>query len=153
MASSYGASVAIAEDRELGGTCVNVGCIPKKLFVYASHFFEDFADSAGFGWSLGERAFDWPSLLAAKDREIARLNGVYAKLLDEAGVELLSGHARVVDPNRVDVDGSEYTAANILVATGSWPVLPEIPGIEYAISSNEAFHLDPQPEQAIAFGA
>jgi glutathione reductase (NADPH) len=152
FSAGLGARVAIAEERDLGGTCVNVGCIPKKLFVYASHFREDFEDAAGFGWTVGPRSFDWPTLIANKDREIARLNGVYAKLLDDAGVTRIEGRARIVDPHTVEVAGRRMTAEHILVATGGWPWLPGIPGIEHAISSNEAFHLESLPRRALVVG-
>jgi glutathione reductase (NADPH) len=152
ISASYGARVAVAEESDLGGTCVNLGCIPKKLFVYASHFRDDFEDAAGYGWSVGERSVDWSKLLANKDREIARLNEIYRKLLSDAGVDLLDGRARVVDPHTVEVAGKRVTAENILVATGGRPVVPEIPGIELAITSNEAFHLSVLPERAIVVG-
>lgn len=152
VAAGLGARVAVAEERYLGGTCVNVGCIPKKLFVYASHYGEDFQDAAGYGWSVGERRFDWKALLAAKDREIGRLNGVYARLLDEAGVARLEGHARVVDPHTVEVGGRRITAGNLLVATGGWPHVPEIPGAELAITSNEIFHLPELPRRLAIVG-
>ncbi len=152
ISASYGARVAVAEESDLGGTCVNLGCIPKKLFVYASHFRDDFEDAAGYGWSVGERSVDWSKLLANKDREIARLNEIYRKLLSDAGVDLLDGRARVVDPHTVEVAGKTVTAGNILVATGGRPVVPEIPGIELAITSNEAFHLSVLPERAIVVG-
>ncbi len=152
MAASYGARVAVAEDDRMGGTCVNVGCIPKKLFVMASHFSEDFEDAAGFGWSVGERDFDWPTLIANKDVEITRLNNVYNSMLDNAGVTRIDGTASLADANTVEVNGKNYTADTILVATGSWPVLPEIPGIEHAISSNEAFYLKEFPKRAAVVG-
>jgi glutathione reductase (NADPH) len=152
FSARYGARVAVAEDSALGGTCVNVGCIPKKLFVYAAHFREDFDDSAGFGWSLGDRTFDWPTLLEAKNREISRLNDIHDKMLREAGVDLIHGRARIAGPNSVEVSGKTYSAANILVATGGWPTLPAIPGIEHAISSNEAFFLESLPKRAIVVG-
>ncbi len=152
ISAGYGARVAVAEDKDLGGTCVNVGCIPKKLFVYASHYQEEFEDSAGFGWSLGDRKFDWQTLLQNKNREIARLNEVHDTLLSNAGVDLVNGRARVVDPNTVEVEGKTFTATNILVATGGWPSVPSIPGIEHAITSNEAFHLEQLPKRAIVVG-
>ena len=152
MAAAAGARVAVAEERELGGTCVNVGCIPKKLFVYASHFGEAFEDAAGFGWRVGERSFDWTTLRENKDREIERLNGIYARLLDQAGVELKPGHAHLVDANTVEVEGERHTAETILVAVGSWPELPRIPGIEQGISSNEIFHLESFPERLLVVG-
>ena len=141
MSAAYGARVAVAEERYLGGTCVNVGCIPKKLLVYGSHFAGDFEDAAGFGWTVGERAFDWPSLIRNKDQEIARLNSIYRGLLESHGVDLFESRARVLDPHTVEVDGRKVTAANILVATGGWPTVPNVPGREHAITSNEAFHL------------
>jgi glutathione reductase (NADPH) len=152
ISASYGARVAVAEERYLGGTCVNVGCIPKKLLVHASHFAEDFEDAEGFGWSVGERKFDWARLIANKDTEIERLNSVYGRLLDEAGVTRMDGRARLVDPHTVEIDGRTHTAANLLIATGGWPTLPVIPGIEHAISSNEAFHLQSLPERVIVVG-
>ncbi|MCP5059399.1 MAG: glutathione-disulfide reductase [bacterium] len=152
MAAGQGARVAVAEDDRLGGTCVNVGCIPKKLFVLASHFSEDFEDAAGFGWSVGPRSFDWPTLLENKDKEITRLNGVYQRMLDGAGVTLISGRATIVDAHTVEVGEQRYTAENILVAVGSWPHLPDIPGIEHAISSNEAFYLEELPKRAAIVG-
>jgi glutathione reductase (NADPH) len=129
-----------------------LGCIPKKFFVYAAHFREEFEDAAGFGWVAGERCFDWPTLLRNKDREIARLNGVYAKLLEEAGVAHIEGRARVVDPHTALVEGQRFTAENILVATGSWPSVPEVEGVEHAITSNEAFHIERLPPRAIIVG-
>src|SRR5262247_414538 len=103
MSASYGARVAVAEERYLGGTCVNVGCIPKKLLVYASHFSEDFEDAAGYGWTVGERSFDWKRLIENKDREIDRLNGVYRRLLEQSGVEIFDERARIVGPHEVEV--------------------------------------------------
>jgi glutathione reductase (NADPH) len=152
MSAGFGARVAVAEVRHLGGTCVNAGCIPKKFFVYAAHFREDFEDAAGFGWVVGERRFDWPTLLRSKDREIARLNGVYAKLLEDAGVAHVEGRARVVDPHTLEVGGQRFTAENILVATGSWPSVPRVEGVEHAITSNEAFHIERLPPRAIIVG-
>ena len=152
MSASFGAKVAVAEERYLGGTCVNVGCIPKKLLVYASHFSEDFSDAAGYGWTVGERSVDWRKLIANKDREISRLNGVYRNILSDNGVEIIEGHAEIVDPHTVTVDGKRHTAKFILVAVGSWPMVPKIPGAEHAITSNEAFHLGSLPEKVIIVG-
>jgi glutathione reductase (NADPH) len=152
MSARYGARVAIAEERDLGGTCVNLGCIPKKLLVYASAFRRDVADAAGFGWTAAPPSHDWRALIANKDVEIARLNGVYARLLDDAGVQRIAGRARIVDAHTVAVGAETWSAEHILVATGSWPTLPDVPGIEHAISSNEAFHLDAMPERAIVVG-
>jgi glutathione reductase (NADPH) len=152
MAAMTGARVAVAEAGALGGTCVNVGCFPKMLFVYASHFADDFGDAAGFGWTVGERSLDWPRLLANKNREIERLNGVYARLLDGAGVTRFEGRATLVDANTVEVAGRRHRAANILVATGGWPSLPDVPGIEHAVTSNEMFHLPALPSRAVVVG-
>src|SRR5258705_2864572 len=139
MSASYGARVAVAEDRYLGGTCVNVGCIQKKHFSYAAIYADDFEDARAYGWTLGDKSFDWSTLIANKDKEIARLNGVYGKLLDDAGVRRIEARARIVDPHTVEAGGKSYTAERLLVSTGGWPVLPEVPGIELAITSNEAF--------------
>jgi glutathione reductase (NADPH) len=152
MSAAYGARVSVAEERYLGGTCVNVGCIPKKLLVYASAFREEFADAAGFGWTVGSREHTFQTLIANKDREIARLNGVYARLLDQAGVTRIEGRARILDPHTVVVAGRRITAEHILIAVGGWPVMPQIPGIEHAISSNEAFHLKELPARVIVVG-
>jgi glutathione reductase (NADPH) len=121
-AARFGARVAIAEERYLGGTCVNVGCIPKKLLAYAAHFREDFDDATSYGWQPGEPAFDWSALIANKDKEIARLNGVYEKLLQGSGVEIFSTRATVVDAHTVELSGTRLTASHILIATGGWPV-------------------------------
>jgi glutathione reductase (NADPH) len=152
VSASYGAKVAIAEAGRFGGTCVNVGCIPKKLFSYAAHFREDFEVARAYGWTVGEPRFDWQALLANKDREILRLNGVYERALVNAGVEIYRARATVVGPNEIEVEGKRRTAKQILVATGSWPVLPAIPGIEHAITSNEAFHLERLPRRAVVVG-
>ena len=152
VCAGYGARVAIAESGPFGGTCVNVGCIPKKLFSYAAHFREDFDIAASFGWTLGEPRFDWRTLRANKDREIARLNGVYERLLVDAGVTIYRARARVRDAHTVEVDGRTVTARHILIATGSWPQVPAIPGSEHAITSNEAFHLERLPRSALVVG-
>jgi glutathione reductase (NADPH) len=152
VSAGYGAKAAIAESDRFGGTCVNVGCIPKKLFSYAAHFREDFETAAAFGWTVGEPRFDWPTLLANKDREIARLNGIYERVLSLAGVEILRGRATVVDPHTVRMGSRNITAKHILVATGSWPHVPEIPGRELGISSNEAFRLERLPRRALLVG-
>ena len=151
-AARLGARVAAAEERYLGGTCVNAGCIPKKLLSYAAHYGEDFAHAAGYGWRLAAPAFDWHALIANKDREIERLNGVYAKLLAGAGVTLLRGRAMLADAHTVVVDGRRISARYILIATGGWPVVPPIPGAELAISSNEAFHLGELPRRVLVVG-
>jgi len=152
VSASYGAKVAVAEERYLGGTCVNVGCIPKKLLVYASHFGADFEDAAAFGWTVGERHVDWAKLIANKNKEISRLNDVYRKLLRDSGVTIMDSHAEIVDPHTLVVDGKQITANYILVAVGSWPIVPKIPGAEHAITSNEAFYLPSLPEKVIIVG-
>jgi glutathione reductase (NADPH) len=152
MSASYGARVAVAEHAALGGTCVNVGCIPKKLMVYASMFREEWEDAAGFGWSAPEPQHSFARLIANKDQEIARLNGIYGRLLDQAGVKRLEGRARIVDAHHVAVGKESWSAEHILVATGGWPWLPAIPGIEHAITSNEAFHLTSLPERVLIVG-
>jgi glutathione reductase (NADPH) len=152
VSASYGAKVAVAEADRFGGTCVNVGCIPKKLFSYAAHFREDFEIARGYGWTVGEPRFDWPTLLANKDREIARLNAVYERVLAAAGVEILRGRATILDRHEVELGGKTYKARHILVATGSWPQIPDIPGRELAITSNEAFHLERLPRRALVVG-
>jgi len=152
FAAGFGAKVAVAESRYLGGTCVNVGCVPKKLLVYGAHFAEDFEQSSGFGWSLGEPNFDWATLIANKDREINRLNGIYRNLLVNSGVTLHEAHAKIVGPHEVEVNGERFTAKNILIATGGWPQIPEIPGHEHAISSNQAFFLKELPKRVLVVG-
>ena len=152
FAANFGAKVAAAEDRYMGGTCVNVGCIPKKLFVYASHFPHDFEDAAAYGWTVGEASFDWTTLRDNKDKEIGRLNGIYENMLGNAGVEVFKARATVVDPHTVDVGGKQVTAKYILIATGGWPSVPDIPGKEHAITSNEFFHMEEWPERAIVVG-
>jgi glutathione reductase (NADPH) len=152
VAAQYGARVAVAEERYLGGTCVNVGCIPKKLLVYAAEFGEAFADAPGFGWTLDRPRFDWQTLIANKNREIARLNGVYEKLLTGVGVNVLREHATVIDAHTVAVGNKRYTTRYLLVATGGWPTIPSIPGAGLAISSNEAFFLPKLPSSVILVG-
>jgi len=152
FSAGFGARVAVAEERFMGGTCVNVGCIPKKLFAYASHFSDEVEDAAGFGWSVGETTFDWPTLVANKDKEIERLNGIYDRMLHAAGVEVFNARARVVDPHTVEVGGKTVTAEQILVATGGWAVVPNIRGRELAITSLEAFYLDKLPETILIVG-
>ena len=152
MSAGFGARVAVAEDRYLGGTCVNVGCVPKKLFVYASHFAEEFAHARGFGWHPEAPSFDWPTLLNNKNKEISRLNGIYQGLLDNTGVTLFEDRATIVDAHTVSVSNKNISAEKILVATGGWPSVPEIPGKEHIITSNEAFFLESLPERIIVVG-
>ncbi|WP_460423833.1 glutathione-disulfide reductase [Pseudomonas sp. ZL2] len=152
FAAGFGAKVAVAESRYLGGTCVNVGCVPKKLLVYGAHFADDFEQAAGFGWSLEDAQFDWGQLIANKNREIERLNGIYRNLLVNSGVTLLEGHAKLTGAHEVEVDGQRYSAEHILIATGGWPQIPDIQGKELAISSNEAFYLKDLPKRVLVVG-
>ena len=152
IAAGFGARVAVAEHHRVGGTCVIRGCVPKKLLVYASHFHEDFEDAAGYGWTVSAPHFSWPTLIANKNHEISRLEGIYAKLLEASKVTVLRGKAVVGDPHSIDMEGRSIAAANILVATGGWPNMPRIPGIEYCISSNEAFELAMQPRRVLMVG-
>ena len=152
FAAGFGAKVAVAESRYLGGTCVNVGCVPKKLLVYGAHFSDDFEHAKGFGWTVEKPTFDWPTLIANKNQEIQRLNGIYRNLLLNSGVQLLEGHARLVDAHTVEVDGQRFTAEHILIATGGWPQIPDVPGREHAITSNEAFFLEQLPKRVIVVG-
>ncbi len=152
VSASLGARVALIEEGRLGGTCVNVGCIPKKLFSHAAHFAADFEDARGYGWQPGANRFDWPTLIANKDTEIARLNGVYAGLLADAGVAVIAARGTVVDPHTVEAGGRRMTARHILIATGGWPVVPRIPGAEFAITSNEAFALQRLPGRVAVVG-
>jgi glutathione reductase (NADPH) len=152
MASGHGVKVAIAEERYLGGTCVNVGCVPKKLFVYASQFRDQFDAAAGFGWMVGKSAFNWSSLIANKNQEIKRLQGVYNNLLQKAGVRIITGRANLLDAHTVAVDGAEYSAERILIATGGWPSVPDIPGKQHVVTSNEMFFLDQLPKRIIIVG-
>ena len=152
MAASYGAKVAIAEDRYLGGTCVNVGCVPKKLFVYGSHYGEDFDDARAYGWHTEPAHFDWPTLRDNKTREIERLNGVYRGLLDGAGVEIIEDRAVLTGPHAVQIGNIRATARYILIATGSWPMVPAFPGNDLVVTSNEAFHLPEFPKRVLIVG-
>ncbi|MDU3295544.1 MAG: FAD-dependent oxidoreductase, partial [Pseudomonas aeruginosa] len=152
FAAGFGARVAVAESRYLGGTCVNVGCVPKKLLVYGAHFSEDFEQARAYGWSAGEAQFDWATLIGNKNREIQRLNGIYRNLLVNSGVTLLEGHARLLDAHSVEVDGQRFSAKHILIATGGWPQVPDIPGKEHAITSNEAFFLERLPRRVLVVG-
>ncbi|WP_287812909.1 FAD-dependent oxidoreductase, partial [Pseudomonas sp.] len=152
FAAGFGAKVAVAESRYLGGTCVNVGCVPKKLLVYGAHFADDFEQAQGFGWTLGDADFNWQTLIANKNREIQRLNGIYRNLLVNSGVTLLEGHARIVDAHHVEVDGQRFSTERILIATGGWPQVPDIPGREHAITSNEAFFLPQLPKRVLVVG-
>ena len=152
FAAGFGARVAVAESRYLGGTCVNIGCVPKKLMAYAAHSSEDIALSRSFGWDAQVAGFDWATLIGNKDREIERLNGIYGRLLENSGVTLLNGHARITGPHQVAVNGQTYSAQHILLATGGWPVLPDIPGKELMTDSNQVFYLKQQPQRVLVIG-
>ena len=152
MAASFGAQVAVAEELYLGGTCVNVGCVPKKLFAYAAHFAEDFKDAQGYGWDQSDTTFSWQRLVENKNTEITRLNGIYHNLLTGAGVTLVNGRAQLVDSHTVAIGDKTYSAERILIATGGWPFIPEFPGREHVISSNEVFYLDQLPKRCVVVG-
>lgn len=152
MASTYGARVATAEDRYMGGTCVNVGCVPKKLFVYASHFHEEYQNAEGFGWGEAKPDFDWPTLLKNKNTEISRLNGIYQGMLDNAGVTHFDGRARIVDDHHISIGDQVISTDKILIATGGWPSVPTFPGSEHVITSNEAFFLESLPKRSLVVG-
>jgi glutathione reductase (NADPH) len=152
MSAGFGARVAIAEDRYMGGTCVNVGCVPKKLYVYAAEYGKGFADARGFGWQCEAPRFDWATLRDNKKAEIARLNAIYRNLLDGAGAQRIEGRARLVDAHTVAVGESRYSAAKILIATGGWPHIPEFPGSEHAVTSNEIFDLPQFPRRLVIVG-
>lgn len=152
QAAALGKKVAIAEESRVGGTCVIRGCIPKRLLSYAAHFHEDFDDARGFGWQTGGASFDWPSLIANKDKEIDRLNGIYKKLLAESGVTLIEKRAVLKSRQEVAVGEEILSGQTILIATGGWPVKPMVAGIEHAITSNEAFHLSSLPKRVVIVG-
>ena len=152
MSASYGARVGIAEERYLGGTCVNVGCVPKKLFSYGSHFAGDFEDAAAYGWNVGAATLDWKRLIENKNREILRLNGIYRRILESNNVTIHEARATLKDAHMLDVGGQTITADKILVATGGWPSVPDVPGKEHAITSNEAFFLEDLPKRCIIVG-
>jgi glutathione reductase (NADPH) len=152
LAAGLGLRVAIVENRYLGGTCVNVGCVPKKLFVYASQFQEDFRAAGGFGWWVGEPRFDWPVLLAQKNREIERLQGVYRNMLTRSGAAVITGKARLLDAHTVEVGDRQFRAERILIATGGWPSIPDFPGKEFVVTSNEMFMLETLPGRILIVG-
>lgn len=152
MAAATGAKVAVVEEKYLGGTCVNVGCVPKKLFYYGSHFHEDFSDAKGFGWRVDKAEFDWPTLRDNKNKEIARLNAVYQRILEAPGVEIIRGRALITGLHEVNVDGQNYTAKKILIAAGGRPYIPEFEGSEYAYSSDDVFYLESLPKDMLVVG-
>jgi len=152
-AASYGAKVAIAEESLVGGTCVIRGCIPKKLMVYGSHFPGLFEAAAGYGWNVGESELDWERLITSVDHEVLRLSKLHIGFLEKAGVELIQSRAKFLDPHTLEVDGRKITAEKILIAVGGRPVKPELPGMEYTITSNEMFHLPKQPKHIVILGS
>ncbi|HBH25811.1 MAG TPA: glutathione-disulfide reductase [Rhodospirillaceae bacterium] len=153
IAAQHGARVALAEASALGGTCVNLGCVPKKLFAYAADMSTEFAAAPGFGWAVTKcPAFDWPTLRDNKDAEIARLNGLYRKGLESAGVQIVKGFARFAGPHAIEVGGKTHTAQNIIIATGGYPRRLGIPGGEHAKTSDDMFHLDVLPQTALILG-
>ena len=152
MSAGFGARVAIAEDRYMGGTCVNVGCVPKKLYVYASEYGKGFDDAREFGWSSGEKRFDWATLRDNKKTEISRLNAIYRRLLDGVDADIIDGRARIIDPNTVAVGDKHYTTRKILIATGGWPHKGDFPGADLAVNSNEIFDLPEFPERLLIIG-
>ncbi|GAB5363290.1 hypothetical protein AAMO2058_000870800 [Amorphochlora amoebiformis] len=157
IAASHGATVGVADDLDvgLGGTCVNVGCVPKKLFAYGAEASTEMRDAYGFGWNFKNKYPnpDWKRLITNKNNEIARLNGIYEKMLKNTGVDVYKARAELTGPNSVMVDGKEISAGKILIAVGGWPTMPKIPGSEYMISSNEAFYLKSPPKQAVMIGS
>ena len=152
IAAGLGARVAVAEERYFGGTCVNVGCVPKKLFSYAAHYRDDLEDSRGFGWRVNDPGFDWQTLLHNKNKEINRLNGIYKSILDDNGVTVFETRAMLKGPHAVAVDGRIVSARYILLAVGGWPYVPDYEGREYAVTSNEVFHLDSLPDSMLVVG-
>lgn len=153
IAAGHGARVGICEESRVGGTCVIRGCVPKKLLVFASQFAESFEDCAGYGWHLGDSTFSWSDLIAAKDREIDRLNQVYLRLLENAGVELFMGRGRLVGSHTIEVGDRRLTAEKILIAVGGRPWVPKIPGAELGFVSDQAFHLEQLPRRVLIAGA
>tara|TARA_B100000965_G_scaffold406790_1_gene448684 strand:+ start:74915 stop:76279 length:1365 start_codon:yes stop_codon:yes gene_type:complete len=151
-ATNYSAKVAVVENRRVGGTCVMRGCVPKKLLMYGAHFAEEFENAAGYGWNCTRPAFDWSSLIHAKNSELDRLESVYHRLLREASVDEICGTGQIADSHTVEVDGKTYTAKRILIATGGYPVMPEIPGIGQVITSDEALDLEMLPERIVIVG-
>ena len=152
MSASYGARVGVAEERYLGGTCVNVGCIPKKLFAYGSHYAAAFEDAAAYGWDVGSSSLNWERLINNKNTEINRLNAIYQKILNDNNVCIYESRAVLQDNHTLNVGEKKVTADKILIATGSWPLIPDFVGREYAITSNEAFFLEKLPERVVIVG-
>ena len=152
MSASYGARVATAEALHMGGTCVNVGCIPKKLYVYGAHYADDFSDASAYGWNASLPKMDWPVLKSNKDSEIARLNGIYSGLLDKAGVTHFDGRAKLLDAHTIEIGETQVTAEKILVATGSRPFVQDIPGQALLSTSDDAFALEQLPGRTLVLG-
>jgi glutathione reductase (NADPH) len=153
VSAAHGARVAVAEEYRVGGTCVIRGCVPKKLLVYGAHFAEDLQDARRFGWEVGECKFDWPTLRDGVLSEVERLEGIYNDILERHDVEVFTQRAKVTGPNEVTLeDGSRYSVATILIATGARPVIPDVPGAEHGISSNEVFHLEKIPRRVVIAG-
>ena len=152
LAGKYGARVAIVENSRVGGTCVMRGCVPKKLLVYGAHFAHHFDDAIGFGWHVNGATHDWGAMIAAKNKELDRLEGIYGRLLRDANVNVITGRGVVADPHTVEVDGKRYTAERILIGTGGWPVVPDFPGKEHVITSNEALDLPQRPKRIVIVG-
>jgi glutathione reductase (NADPH) len=152
IAAGFGARVAVAEDRYMGGTCVNVGCVPKKLYVYASEFGKGFQDARGFGWDSDTPGFNWATLRDNKKTEISRLNAIYRNLLAGVEAQIIDGRGRIIDAHTVAVGEQHFTADKILIATGGWPHVPDFPGSEYAVTSNEIFDLDAFPKRLLIVG-
>ena len=151
-AASHGAKVAVAEDDRLGGTCVNRGCVPKKLMVYASRFPKYATESKGYGWQPQPGDFDWKQMLSAVNGEVARLNDVYQRMIDSAGVKAFRSHAKLLDAHTIEVGDEKVTAERVLIAVGGKPVTPDIPGIDHAIVSDGMFELDSQPKRMVILG-
>ena len=152
LAGKYGAKVAVIEESRYGGTCVMRGCVPKKLLVIGSHFANHFEDAIGYGWSVQGAAHDWGAMIAAKSKELDRLEGVYRRILRDSNVETVDGRGVLVDPHTVEANGKRMTAEKILVAVGGWPAVPEFPGREHVITSNEALDLPQRPKRVIIVG-
>ena len=153
LAAGYGARVAVIEESRVGGTCVMRGCVPKKLLVYGAHYGENIEDAAGFGWTIKGASHNWGKLVAAKNKELDRLETVYDKLFQTSGVELIRGRGRLAGPNTVEVNGRVFTAERILIGVGGWPHVPDFVGSEHVITSNEALNLKRLPKRIIIVGA
>jgi len=153
VSAAHGARVAVAEEYRLGGTCVIRGCVPKKLLVYGAHFAEDLQDAVRFGWTVGKCKFDWATLRDNVLAEVERLEGIYTDILDRNEVEIFQQRATISGPQEITLaDGTKLTAATILVATGARPMVPDVPGAEHGVTSNEMFHLDAVPKRAVIAG-